>query len=307
MITSVFSKSKPINFFIVFSLSLLALFVAVYKYTNFSFTVVSFSKLAIVFLCCFLSVLLVDFIVTKNSLSQKGNTELLLFSLFLLTIPQVFLDSKIVLSNFLVLLALRRIISLRTQNDHIKKLFDAGFLIGFASLFYFWTLLFFILIFVALLFYAESEIKKWITPCIGLLAIAMMSIGLSIVINDDFVSILNINPIVGFNFNAYNSVQFIVAITMLLSFGLWASIFYLKDISKKMKTFRPAYKVVFIAFIIAGIIVVIAPKKDGSEFLFLFAPLSIIISNYIETIEEKWFRTLFTLLLFLIPFVLLIL
>ena len=94
---------------------------------------------------------------------------------------------------------------------------------------------------------------------------------------------------------------------MLLSFGLWASIFYLKDISKKMKTFRPAYKVVFIAFIIAGIIVVIAPKKDGSEFLFLFAPLSIIISNYIETIEEKWFRTLFTLLLFLIPFVLLIL
>lgn len=268
MITSVFSKSKPINFFIVFSLSLLALFVAVYKYTNFSFTVVSFSKLAIVFLCCFLSVLLVDFIVTKNSLSQKGNTELLLFSLFLLTIPQVFLDSKIVLSNFLVLLALRRIISLRTQNDHIKKLFDAGFLIGFASLFYFWTLLFFILIFVALLFYAESEIKKWITPCIGLLAIAMMSIGLSIVINDDFVSILNINPIVGFNFNAYNSVQFIVAITMLLSFGLWASIFYLKDISKKMKTFRPAYKVVFIAFIIAGIIVVIAPKKMEVNFCF---------------------------------------
>lgn len=307
MITSVFSKSKPINFLIVFLLSLFALILAVYKYSDFSFTVLLFSKLATVFLCCFLSILLVDFIVAKNSLSQKGNVELLLFSLFLIAIPQVFLDWKIVLSNFLVLLALRRLISLRTQKDHIKKLFDAGFLIGLASLFYFWALLFFVLILVALLFYAESEIKKWITPCFGLLAITVISISLSIIINDDFISILNINPIVGFNFNAYNSVQFIVAITMLLSFGLWASIFYLKHISKKMKTFRPAYKVVFVAFIVSVILVIIAPKKDGSEFLFLFAPLAIIIANYIETIEEKWFKTLFTLLLFLIPFVLLLL
>ncbi|AUC82932.1 DUF6427 family protein [Lacinutrix sp. Bg11-31] len=307
MITSIFSKSRPINFLIVFSLSLFALLVAIYKHNDFTFTLVTAAKLAAVFLCCFSSVLLVDFIVAKNSLSAKGNTELLLFSVFLLAIPQVFLDWEIVLSNFLVLLALRRIISLRTQNEHIKKLFDAGFLIGLASLFYFWTLLFFILIFVALLFYAESEIKKWIAPFLGLLAIAMISIGLSIIINDDFVSLLNISPAVGFNFTAYNSVQFIVVITMLLSFGLWASIFYLKDIKKKMKTFRPAYKVVFVAFVISTILIIIAPKKDGSEFLFLFAPLSIIISNYIETIEEKWFKIIFVLLLLVIPFVLLML
>ena len=307
MITSVFSKSKPINFLIVFSLSLFALLVAVYKYSDITLNGVSISKLTVVFLCCFLSVLLVDFIVTKNSLSQKGNTEVLLFSTFLLTIPQVFLNWEIVLSNFLVLLALRRIISLRTQNEHIKKLFDAGFLIGLASVFYFWSLLFFILIFVALLFYAESEIKKWIVPCLGLITIIMISIGLSIVLYDDFFSILNIDTNVDFNFNSYNSVQFIAAITVLLSFGLWSSLFYLKDINKKMKTFRPSYKVVFIACILATILVVIAPKKDGSEFLFLFAPLAIIISNYIETIEEKWFKTLFVLLLLVIPMVLLML
>ena len=74
-----------------------------------------------------------------------------------------------------------------------------------------------------------------------------------------------------------------------------------------MKTFRPAYKVVFVACVIALTLVIIAPKKDGSEFLFLFAPLTIIISNYIETIEEKWFKMLFVILLLLIPFVLLML
>ena len=307
MITSVFSKSKPINFLIVFLVTLFASLIAIFKYTIFTFSVASVSKITGVFFICFLSVLLLDFIVDKNSLSPKGNLELFLFSLFLLAIPQVFLDWKIVLSNFLMLLALRRIISLRTQKDHIKKLFDAGFLIGLASLFYFWSLLFFILIFVALLFYAESEINKWIVPCLGLIALVIISISVSIIIHQDFYALLNSNLAIGFNFNAYNSVQFIVAITMLFSFGLWASIFYLKDISKKMKTYRPAYKVVFVAFMLATIVVIIAPKKDGSEFLFLFAPLSVIISNYIETIEENWFKWLFISLLLVIPFVLLML
>ncbi|RLJ63270.1 hypothetical protein CLV86_1807 [Lacinutrix venerupis] len=307
MITSIFSKSKPINFLIVFSLSLLALLIATNKYSNIVLNTTSVFKLIAVFACCFLSILLVDFIVTKNSLSQKGNTEVLLFSIFLLTVPQVFLKWEVVLSNFLVLLALRRIISLRTQKEHIKKLFDAGFLIGLASLFYFWSLLFFLLIFIALLFYSESEIKKWITPFLGLLAIIILSISTSIIIKDDFFSYLNINPKVGFNFTVYNSIQFIVAITVLLSFGLWSSLFYLKDINKKKKTFRPSYKVIFMACVVASLIVIISPKKNGSEFLFLFGPLTIIFSNYIETIEEKWFKTLFVVLLLIVPVVLLML
>ncbi|MEJ6791704.1 MAG: DUF6427 family protein [Lacinutrix sp.] len=307
MITSVFRKSKPINFLIVFSLCLLALFVAVHKHTNFNLNTLNVFKLTSIFICCFLSVLLVDFIVSKNSLSQKGNAEVLLFSVFLLTIPQVFIDFEIVFSNFLVLLALRRIVSLRTQKEHVKKLFDAGFLIGLATLFYFWSILFFVLIFTALLFYAESEIKKWIVPFVGLIAIVIISVGFSLIYNDDFLTTLNINPLVGFNFTAYNSVQFIVAITVLLSFGLWSSLFYLRDIKKKMKTYRPSYKVIFVACLVATIVIAIAPKKDGSEFLFLFAPLSIIISNYIETIEERWFKESFVLLLLAIPFILLLL
>ena len=50
-----------------------------------------------------------------------------------------------------------------------------------------------------------------------------------------------------------------------------------------------------------------APQKNGSELLFLFAPLAVIITNYIETIEEKWFKELFLGLLVVIPIVLLVL
>jgi hypothetical protein len=58
---------------------------------------------------------------------------------------------------------------------------------------------------------------------------------------------------------------------------------------------------------VAFMVVIFAPEKDGSEFLFMFAPLAIIITNYIEVIQEKWFKELFLLLLILVPFAILVL
>ena len=307
MITSIFSKSKPINFLIVFFISLLAFIYAVFKLDETDFTFLHFSKLIVVFFGCYCSILLLDFIVSKNFLSQKSYYEILLFSLFLLATPQIFLNKEIVLANFFILLALRRIVSLRTQKDLVKKLFDASFLIGLASLVYFWAILFFPLIFIALLFYSDNQFKDWITPFLGISAVFIMAVSYSIIVNNDFFSALNFQPKVSFDLNNYNSLRSITTITTLLSFGFWSSLFYLRGIKKKMKTFRPSYKVVFAASVLATLIIILSPKKNGSEFLFLFAPLSIIITNYIETIEEKWFKELFLLALIVIPFMLLVL
>lgn len=307
MITTIFSKSKPINFLIVFFISAIAVFFAVFKFNKEPLTAYFFLKIVLVFVCCYLSILVVNFIVSKNYLSQKTNYEILIFSLFLLALPQIFLNETIVFSNFFVLLALRRIISIRTQKNTVKKLFDAGLLIGVATLFYFWAILFFVLIFVALLLYAEDKMKHWIIPFLGLATVIIIAMGLSIVVNKDLFSLIPFSPEISLDFSSYNSLQFIVVITMLVSFGIWSSIFFLKDIKKKMRTYRPSYKVVFFAFIIASLVVIFSAIKDGSELLFILAPLVIIITNYIETIEEKWFKEVFIGVLFITPFVLLML
>ena len=64
----------------------------------------------------------------------------------------------------------------------------------------------------------------------------------------------------------------------------------MKNLKNKSKTHRPSAILVIISSLIALVIIAIAPNKNGSEFLFLFAPLAIIMANYLETIEEKWFR-----------------
>jgi len=307
MITSVFSKSKPINFLIVFLIALIAFIIAIYESDILStLHTLSIVKLIVQFISIYFSVLVLNFIVDKNNLSLKNNYEILLFSLFLLLIPQTTTDIFIVLSNGFILLALRKILSLHSKKAVKKKLFDAALLIGIASLFHFWSILFFILLFITIIYYAEIDIKNWVVPFLGIFTVYIIATASLLVINEDFFNIDAILPQTSFDLTRYNTINYIISITMLVSFGLWSSLFYLKVIRKKKRNYRPGYKIVFTASIIATCIVIISPEKNGSEFLFLFGPLTIVITNYIETIEEKWFKELFLFCIVIIPIVLLI-
>ncbi|WP_142784455.1 DUF6427 family protein [Changchengzhania lutea] len=256
---------------------------------------------------CYLSVLLLNFIVGKNELTKKSNYEMLLYSLFLLVIVQVTTNNYIIISNFFVLLGIRRMISLRSQIDVKKKLFDAAFWIALATLFYFWSILFFVLIIVSLFLYTDNKVNHWVIPFTGILCVFVIGVAISIIWYDGFFEVFRSLPQWSFNFSTYNTTQFIIAITLLFSFGIWSSLFYIKNIKQKKKGLRPSYYIILIAAFLAFILMILAPEKNGSEFLFLLGPLAIIITNYIESIDDKWFKEFFLAVLIIVPFVLLML
>jgi hypothetical protein len=74
-----------------------------------------------------------------------------------------------------------------------------------------------------------------------------------------------------------------------------------------MKSNKPSFKLIILSAILGLFIIAVAPSKNGSEFLFLFAPLSIIMTNYIEVIPEKWFKEILLWIIILTPIVLLML
>lgn len=308
MITSIFSKSKPINFIIVFFVTLLAFITArIAGFIDIEMSGLYIFKQIILFFLCYISILLLNFIVSKNSLSKNTNYEILLFSLFLLMLSQTTISTNILFSNFFLLLGLRRIISLRSQTNVNKKLFDAAFWIAIAALFYFWAILFFVLIMASLILYTDNKINHWIIPFTGVAVVFIITVCISIVVNNTFFDSFKSLPEVSFDYNSYNSLQYLIAITVLFSFGIWSSLFYIKSIKQKKKAFRASFNSILVAVLLSFLIIIIAPQKNGSEFLFMFAPLSIIIANYIEVIEEKWFKEVFLSLLIAIPFILLLL
>lgn len=307
MITSIFSKSKPINFVIVFFITLLAFIFGRFGMPSEDVTALFLLKEVGLFCVCYASILLVNFIVSKNSLSRKSNYEILLFSLFLFILTQTTSNINILFSNFFVLLGLRRIISLRSQIQVNKKLFDAAFWFAIAALFYFWAILFFVLILVTLALYNDIKVNHWVIPFTSVASVFIIASAVSIVLYDTYFDTFKSLPETSFNFNSYNSASYIIAITILLSFGIWSSFFYINSIKEKKKAFRVSFKSILFSAVIGFAIVILAPVKDGSEFLFVFAPLAIVVANYVEIIQEKWFKETFLAVLIVLPFILLLL
>ncbi|OBX22627.1 hypothetical protein LX77_01930 [Gelidibacter algens] len=300
MISSFFSKAKPIHLLVV-SAMLLVVFVSA-KISSITevFSLELFFKQAFLFGVCLASLFVLDFFVSKNNLTKKNSYKILMFGLFVAILPETLLNSKLLIANLFVLLALRRLISLRSGKEIKKKLFDAAFWISLATLLFFWASLFYILILMALLLYAIIDIKNWIVPILGILCIVVIAASYMIAFDIDFQPYLHNFFDMSFDFTPLNSKRIIIAATLLLSYGTWASFYYLKNIKHQLKRYRPSFIIVIISSLIALVIILVSPNKNGSEFIFLIAPLAIIMSNYLEIIPEKWFKESLIIVLILV-------
>ncbi|HLV14577.1 MAG TPA: DUF6427 family protein [Xanthomarina sp.] len=308
MISSFFSKAKPIHFVVVTLLLFVAFtFTKIYN-LNEAVSGLLIVKQLLLFGVCFLSIFVFDFLSGKNDLTKSNSYKILFFSLFMVLMPQTFLNSKLLIANLFILFALRRIISIRSKLFVNKKVFDAAFWISLASLLCFWASLYFILLFAALLLFAVTDVKNWIIPLVGVLTVAVLTTSVLLITGTDVLGyISSIDTTVSFDFSSLNSTQIIVSSTVILTYFVWAIFFYIVNIKTKSKSYKASYILVLLGALIAITIIVISPQKTGAEFIFLFAPLSIIMANYLEVISEKWFKEILIWLLILVPVINLVL
>lgn len=305
MITSIFSKSKPINFLIVavfvILLFLITNYTLLFKDVN-SALLTSFKLAITIFL-----VFLLDFIVSKNNLTQRNSYAIMTFGLLFGMFPQAMKYSDLLLSNLFVLFAFRRIMSLNSKIHIKKKLFDAAFWIALATLFYFWSMLFFALVIVALIYHSQNDIKNTIIPFVGVATVAILLVTYNILMHDAYIRPSNFQRYASLDYTTYNSGASILKLTVLFTSFVWILIYFFRTLPDKNKKLRPANFIIAWASIIALLVAIVAPLKDGSEFLFLFAPFSIIMANYIQVISERWFKEVFIALLILTPIISLLL
>lgn len=307
MITSIFSKSKPINFVITFFIIGLACFISFFYTQNHPANFNSILNFCALFLGSYFAMLVLNFISSKNSLTPTNNFEIVLYALFLLTLPQTTASLKLIFANIFLLFSLRRLISLRSQKDVKKKLFDAAFWITVAALCYPWAILFVFLVPIAIALYTDNKLRNWLIPLTGITAVLLIAYSICFLMNFDLLNYITNGFRVDFDFSVYNTVQYLIGLTVLMSFGVWSLLFYIKTIKQKKKSLRPAYYIIIWTVVLSFLLLAIAPQKSGGEFLFIFAPLAIIIATYIEVIREKWFKEVFFSILLLVPVVLLFL
>lgn len=307
MISRFFSQSKPIHFVVVGVMLLFVFVISKIKTVTEAFSAELFFKQTILFGVCLATLFVLDFFVSKNNLTKKNSYKILMFGLFVAVLPETIINSKLLFANLFVLLAIRRIISLRSRKNIKKKLFDAAFWIGLASLLFFWASLFYILIFVAIMLHSIVDVKNWIIPFAGMACVAILAASYMILTGGDFELYLHDFFDVSFDFTPLNSMRIIIAATILLSYGVWASFYFIKNTKHQLKSYRPSFILILVSSAIALLIVLIAPDKNGSEFIFLLVPLAIMMSNYLENVSEKWFKEGLIAILFVVSVINLIL
>lgn len=305
MITSIFSKSKPINFIIVAVFVALLFIISNFEqhFTDFNSVIKAIGKLIVAIFLVFL----LDFIISKNNLTKKNSYAIMTFGLLLAMFPESLRDSNLLVANLFVLFALRRLISLQSNLHIKKKFFDAGFWITVAALFHFWAILFFAVVIVALIYHSKNNLKNVIIPFVGVATVILLLVAFNIVTYDTYIRPTNFSRIASLDYSVYNSGEFILKFTVLFTSFVWTLIYFFKTIQDKNKKLKPSFFLIAWSSIIAILIAIIAPIKNGSEFIFLLAPFSIIMSNYIEVTSEKWFKEVFISLLIIAPVISLLL
>ena len=290
MIANFFNKTKPINFlllsiliFIVFSINSWLVFS---NEISFGFLV----KKSVFLFFSILSIFVFDFILRKNVLTENNTYGLFFFILFFGFFQYSFSNEKILFSNFVLLFAFRRVYSLRTSLKPREKIFDSALWIGVASLFYIWSFLYLILLYFAIWVFNKKNWRNIFIPVIGFLTPLFLFYIYLLVINNisEFHEIWKLN--LSLDFQNYSLYPIIVSICTLIIFTLISIFpttkkFLLAKIDQKSTWF-----VLLFHILISLIIVMLAPEKNGSEFVFLFFPLSILFADYIQILKKYWFK-----------------
>jgi hypothetical protein len=289
MIASLFSKTRPINYALVLIMLFSCFFLYQFQVPNENFTLGDLFSKFFVFLLLLLSFFLVNFISLKNTLTQNDNYAILLFLVFILLFPTVLNNIKMVLSNVFLLLALRRLISLKTLISSQGKIFDASFWIFISAIFHFWSVLYIILVFISIVFHFGKEYKNWVLPFVSFFCVWILYIATSLILYDNY-SINKSVYQVDFNFFDFKDVYQNMALSLFVSISVLFFASQTIDYQNKPLNMQSSYKQVYFAFLLALGIYVFSANKSNDLLIYTFAPLSILGANMFEKMENSIYK-----------------
>lgn len=289
MIASLFRKSTPFNYTLL--LVSVVVFCGIYEIsggTGDSRPEV-FTRIGLFFLQL-ASLFILNFIVKKNGMSRDNSFAILFYFLFLLFFPSVFDDPNLLLSNFFILLAFRRLISLHSLKAPREKIFDAALWITIAAMFHFWSVLFMLLVFISVVFHVSRDYRNWILPIIGAMTAITIFLMFSLWLDPARIDYVIQGIPMDFSIDYFTDRRQNIAISLYAPVVALVFIAMLIGLATRPLILQSSFKKVISAFVIAVVIFVISPDKSNNLLIYTFAPLAIMAGNIAENMDEIWKR-----------------
>ncbi|WP_435624064.1 DUF6427 family protein [Flagellimonas sp.] len=300
MISSFFSKTKPINY-VVLSV-FLVLFFGFYRFFGVSPAILGDNHLLdiLTLVTLVVQMLLINEIVRTEKVTGFSSYAMLFFVLLLVVFPETMTDRNVVFCNFFLLLALWRMLAVKSIKNVRSKIFDASFFIGIASLFIDWTLVFLVLVFLVINLYDKSTFKNWLIPFIGIITAGILTFTTFLLFND--FQFLEEHYRFQINFLKSDLTTF-----KMIKSGIYTgailvvvTLVFLK-LRQKGGGKLLSLRILFFAFLLSVIITLLSSNTTTS-LLIGFFPASVFITNYLETFKQNRYKEVALVILLFLPF-----
>ena len=290
MIANFFNQTKPINLLVLSLLVLLIYISSMIQGYEGEKSLYFFVKYVLFLIVAILTVFVLKFIIRKNALCEDNSYALLFYIILWGMFPSSLLNGGVFVSNFILLFAFRRLYSLRSPLRTQEKIFDSAFWIGIASIFYLWSFLFLLLVYAAIWLFRRADWKNIWIPIVGYITPVFLAYTYLLAFDD----VERFMRIWTFDFqldvSLYNSFDFlwpIVFTGLLLLFSIYPTT--RKSLLAKID-FKSTWQLLIVHLAVSLLVILIAPEKDGSEFSFLFFPLTIVFANFLQILEKYWIK-----------------
>lgn len=287
MLANFFSKSKPVNFIVLF-----LLFLSYYFVTLFSKNITLFSIGKELFLFIVLFSIYI-FIITKNEVTYDNSYAFLFYTTLIGFFINNIAVGSVFYANLTILLFLRKVYSLQSSKNIFHKLFDGGLWLGISFIIEPFTIFFALLLYASTYLHQRFTYQTLLTPVLGFISPVILYFTYCFWYNalENFFLLFSWKA--PSDFSLYLENDYLFPIVFIGFFTLFAILLKTPKALAVLNRFRKNWILVLFHLIVSGAVFVLIPNKSGIEFLFLLFPTSVILANGLEIFQKKWFADVF--------------
>lgn len=225
----------------------------------------------------------------------------LLYSVLMSSSPLLLQCHPVIFANFFIMLMLNALINTYRQNTAFNGVFEAGFFLAIASLFYFPVIFLFPLLFVSLVVLRPFIWREWciviigfIFPYIYVITYYYWKDSLHLFWKDQVVS-----PIINDNRDWHFFMEPNPVFWMLLGFLLLALVRVSSGFAVQKLKSKKGYTLLFWLLPISFLTILFAPAISMVSLSLLVVPAAVIIANYFFSMKKEWLAGLLLWIIYL--------
>ena len=290
IISSLFGKTRPVNYVLLLSLLFVFFTLAHLGFARMTFDSASFLQGLWSLGCLLFSVFVVNFIVQRNQLTAAHSFAMLFYALFIILFPDTMLDAEVIFAAFFLLLAYRRLISLKSLKNPKSKIFDGALWILVASLFLNQLIFLLILVWFYVYFYVPKQPNYWLIPLAAAAVVALTGWSFSYIAGDPEYLFRHYS----FLWEEADLVRFsggywikpAVFLLLVLISGILSFVRQGKSGQGKLTQLR----LLILGWFLVILIISFSGERIGSTIMLTFFPSAVFMARYVESIRRGYIK-----------------